>query len=221
MYTIRKLAALTLGFFAATASVRADDEVLRGTSPLPLEPGPGLPARIASQWDAYLLGQIENAKSQRSEFWQRDHSSAEAYARSLAPNRERLRRIVGAIDERVAFAAPELVAHVGEPAVRAETAGYTARAVRWPVLPDVHGEGLLLMPKGGIRGCVVAVPDAGQTPETLAGINPGLTPPSQFPRRLAENGFVVLIPTLLFMRTQGDLTKTLLAICCRSFLSSP
>jgi len=70
--------------------------------------------------------------------------------------------------------------------------------VRWPVLPGVYGEGLLLEPtKGEPKACVVAIPDADQTPEMIVGLAPGLSKESQFARILAEQGHRVVIPTLV------------------------
>src|SRR5262249_12552756 len=71
-------------------------------------------------------------------------------------------------------------------------------AVRWPVLAGVHGEGLLLEPRGKPVACVVALPDADATPEMAAGLAP--IPPGQgtpFARRLAQQGCRVLVPTLV------------------------
>ena len=44
---------------------------------------------------------------------------------------------------------------------------------------------------------IIALPDAGLTPEQIAGISPGVPAESQFARRLAENGYQVLIPVLI------------------------
>ena len=43
---------------------------------------------------------------------------------------------------------------------------------------------------------VVALPDADQLPETIAGLAPGLPAERQYARRLAEQGCQVLVPTL-------------------------
>ena len=61
----------------------------------------------------------------------------------------------------------------------------------------VYGEGLFLEPKGRPIACMVAIPDADQTPEMLTGLAPGLAPERQFARRLAENGCAVLVPVLI------------------------
>ena len=44
---------------------------------------------------------------------------------------------------------------------------------------------------------IVAIPDADQSPEMLAGLAPGVQPAGQFARRLAENGCQVLVPVLI------------------------
>ena len=56
---------------------------------------------------------------------------------------------------------------------------------------------LLLRPKQPPLAHVIAVPDADQTPEMLAGIAPGLEPEQQFARRLVELGCQVVVPLLI------------------------
>jgi dienelactone hydrolase len=65
------------------------------------------------------------------------------------------------------------------------------------VLEGVNGEGLLLRPKGEVKARVVALPDADQTPEMIAGLEPGVKPESQFARKLAESGCEVVVPMLI------------------------
>jgi len=72
--------------------------------------------------------------------------------------------------------------------------------VRWPVLKGVFGEGLLVRPKRAPVACVVALPDADQTPEQILGLAGGIEPDAQFARRLAENGFEVVVPALIDRR---------------------
>ena len=57
-----------------------------------------------------------------------------------------------------------------QPALIAETDLYKVYTVRWPVLPGVDGEGLLLQPTGKIKACVVAIPDADWSPEVIVGL---------------------------------------------------
>src|SRR5205085_12621482 len=62
---------------------------------------------------------------------------------------------------------------------------------------------LLLVPsKGKAVADLVAIPDAGVTPEQFTGLMPGLVAEAQYARRLAESGCRVLVPTLID-RTYG------------------
>jgi len=123
--------------------------------------------------------------------------------RELARNGNRpgglfhLRRIIGAVDARVDFEAPALVARLGGTAQVAEGHGYRVYAVRWPVLEGVEAEGLLLEPKGTPVARVVALGDADWTPEMLAGLAPGAPAELQFARQLAASGCLVLAPVLI------------------------
>ena len=95
------------------------------------------------------------------------------------------------------MAALEFPGSTTNPAKIAETESFTVQAVRWPVLEGVFAEGLWLEPKGKPVACIVAIPDADQTPEMLVGLAPRLAPERQFARRLAENGCEVLVPVLI------------------------
>lgn len=150
----------------------------------------------------FLLRETENSVAARNQFWQRDLSSPEAYVRSIAPNRQRLAQMLGVVDRRIPFSALELVATTRDPAIVAETAQFSVFAVRWPVLEGVTGEGLLLEPKSPLRAQIVALPDADQTPEQLAGIAPGIAPAKQWARALAAAGCRVVIPTLIDRRDE-------------------
>ena len=147
--------------------------------------------------DRFLLAEIEKSVAARARFWKRDFGSPEKYELSVKPNRERLAHILGVRDPRVAFDALELLATTAQPGVVGEGTGFRAYAVRWPAFADVHGEGLLLVPTGPKRADVIALPDADQTPEMIAGLAPGVPAESQFGRRLAESGCQVLIPVLI------------------------
>ena len=119
------------------------------------------------------------------------------YEASVAKNRARFARIISLVDGRVANPELEYIATTSRPAKLADTEKYTVYAVRWPVFDGVHGEGLLVQPKGSIRARIVALPDADQTPETIAGLVAGVPREFQYARRLAENGCLVIVPSLL------------------------
>jgi dienelactone hydrolase len=170
-------------------------QILPATQPLTAEGD--LSAQMVAGIDRFLLRETAAAVSTRMKFWLRDFSSPEAYVRSVATNRERLSKIIGAIDTRLPVGSLEYVSSTTSPALVAETDRFMVHAVRWPVLEGVFGEGLWLKPKMPPVARVVAIPDADQTPEMIAGLAPGLPPERQFARRLAENGCEVLVPVLI------------------------
>lgn len=185
------------GYGAVTA-----DEPLAGTQPLTRQDD--LAAAMVDGIDRFLLRETAAAPERSAAYWQRDRSSREAYQASVQAQREQLAHILGVVDPRAEFAAPELLATTERSAVVGRGAGFEAWAVRWPVLPGVHGEGLLLVPTDGAPVAdVVAIPDCEQSPEQLAGLTEGIAAESQLARRLAESGCRVLVPVLID-RTAGE-----------------
>lgn len=184
-----------VGWSIAAEKPPADPSPLAGTAALTWDGD--IASRLVDSSDRFLLGETEKSVGRRAASWHRDTSSAEKYVASIEPNRQRLRHILGLRDPRVAFEAPEIIATAGEPAQLSQGAGYKVYAVRWPAFGDVYGEGLLLVPTGKKLADVVAIPDADQTPEMLAGLVESTTGESQFARRLAESACRVLVPMLI------------------------
>jgi dienelactone hydrolase len=145
----------------------------------------------------FLDRELAASVAQRQAHWKRDLSSPEAYAASVAPNRERFVRIIGAVGPRVAPVALVYVSAPDSPAKVAESPAVEFYAVRWDVYHGVEAEGLLLEPRKAVRANIVALADPAVSPEQFAGIAPGLAPELQGARRLAEEGCRVLVPTLL------------------------
>jgi len=169
---------------------------LTGTQRLTL--GGDITSELVAGVDRFLLRETARSVEQRAAFWKRDFSSPEAYGRSIQTNRERLAFILGARDQRVSAPAMELLATVDQPALVGHGSGYEIHAVRWPAFGSVHGEGLLLTPTGRVPVAdLVALPDAGQTPEQICGLVDGVPAESQYARRLAESGCRVIVPTIL------------------------
>ena len=148
----------------------------------PLAEQGDLAAKMVEGIDKYLMREIADSVEKRKQYWKLDFSSPEAYLKSVQPNRERLKKILGVVDERVPFTDLEYVSGLKTPALVAETATYKVFAVRWPVLPGVDGEGLLLEPKNKVAARVVALPDADWTPEMLVGLAPGVPAEAQSAR---------------------------------------
>jgi dienelactone hydrolase len=140
----------------------------------------------------YLDRQTQEVRKAREELWDRADRM-----RFVTESRERFRKIIGAVDQRLPTKALELVESTSSPAQIATGRGFKVLRVRWPVFEGVHGEGLLLQPDGLPAARIVAIPDADWTPEMLVGLTPGVAPAAQFARRLAESGCQVVIPTLI------------------------
>jgi dienelactone hydrolase len=170
---------------------------LPGTKPLTTKDD--LAAAMVAGIDRDLDRRLADAVKERAKLWNLDISSPAAYEKSLQPHRERLRRLIGVVEARVAPVELEFIATSSQPALVAETEHIQIFQVRWPVLPGVEGEGLLLRPRqaGRPHAHVIALPDADQTPEMIAGLAPGLPPEAQYARRLAVEGCEVLVPTLI------------------------
>jgi dienelactone hydrolase len=183
------LAGVSLPLFAQPV------ETLPGTQPLTWDGD--LSAKMVAGIDQFLVREIERSVRERQKFWRRDFSSHEACEKSIRSNRLRLQKYIGAVDALSPVKALEYVSSTASPQLVAETDTYRVYAVRWPLFDGVRGEGLLLQPKSEPVARIVAIPDADQTPEMLAGLAPGLPPESQFARRLAENGCQVVVPVLI------------------------
>ena len=180
---MRKLALLLL-FFGLSAAVAADDaHPLPDTEPL--DAADDLSMQNLARVDRYLLQQINASPEKRAAFWNRDFSSPEAYRRSVQANRERLRRLIGAVDERRAPRDLQLVATLGTPSLIAETTKFRILAVKWSVCDGFEAEGRLYEPTGNPGALVVAVRDAYGTGGSFLG------------QRLAEAGCRVLVPMLI------------------------
>jgi dienelactone hydrolase len=182
----------------ALAGLAVAQSTLPGAAPLTAQGD--LALQMVDAINADLLRKTSAASAHRSEYWKRDYRSRADYERSVAPNRERFRKAIGAVDPRVSVDALEYISSSTTQALVAEGAGYKIFAVRWPVFHGVTGAGLLLQPNSAPLARVVALPDGDDSPEMLAGIAKGIRPEAQFARRLAENGCQVLIPALIDRR---------------------
>ncbi len=155
-----------------------------------------LHVRLMDGAHRYIDRRIDQSIETRQRFWNRDFSSVEDYEASVKPNRDRFTRNIGIVDKRVQVKM-EYAGDIADPAVIAETDNYQVYQIRWSVLDTVTGEGLLVRPRSEAMGHVIAIPDADQTPEQIMGLADGVAPEAQFARRLAENGYQVIVPTLL------------------------
>jgi dienelactone hydrolase len=177
------LAALLLAFTAARAQPPV---VLPGTEPL--TETADLARLTNAGWHAFLDNEIALTRDTRAVRWSRDLTSPAAYARSVAPNRGRLRRMLGAIDSRVPAPRFEIISARADGGPFAEDDVARIWSVRWPALDGVDGEGLLVRPHVAATALIVLVPDASETPDAFAR--------RPLVRRLAASGAHIVIPAL-------------------------
>src|SRR4051794_32920386 len=83
------------------ATAKGDDFTvpLPGTEPLTWEGD--LADRMMDGLHKFVEAKITTAIEKRDFQWNRDASSPAAYERSIAPNRQRLRKLIGLVDQRV------------------------------------------------------------------------------------------------------------------------
>jgi cephalosporin-C deacetylase-like acetyl esterase len=180
------------------ASAQPAPATLPGTIPLTIEKP--LDELMVAGIDRFSLAEIAAAREQRESRWKRDVTSADAYEKSLAPYREKFRTIIGAVDQRlkgINFEKPVAPRHAN--AIGDQTPpSSTVQVNRWPVLPGITGEGLVLIPEQpNWKGMVIAIPDSRWSPDIYSGAVAGdAKPASLLPQVLVENGYLVVIPTL-------------------------
>ena len=174
---------------------RAAADPLPGTKPLEMQGD--LAEQMVAGIDRFLLSEIAESVGKRPRHWKRDASSPAKYNESVAPNRARLAKMIGAADPR------EKVD--GDRAARHHLASrrWSAAAKTSRRLPCAG------RPCGACtaRGCCWCpsssrpwptwwpFPTPIKRPSNWRAA-PGIAPESQFARRLAESGCRVLIPAL-------------------------
>jgi dienelactone hydrolase len=148
--------------------------------------------RMKEGINIFLTDYTKKVVKERDKLWNRNLSSPAAYRASVATNRNHLRQIIGAIDQR-SVPKMTILGKPGEAGKIAETNKCAIYRVEWDVMGGLKSEGLLLIPKGKITASVVVVPDADESPESYSGLEKG----SGLALRLAEGGAQVLIPVLV------------------------
>ena len=195
----RGITFLTAMLLCPLTTLYAADQVLPETASLTIQQP--LDEVMVAGLHRFCLRELAASRERRGVRWNRDVSSTQAYAASVAGNRERFRVAIGAVDPRLTTdpSTPhrfELVTSLDQSSAIARNRQVTVHSVRWPVLDGVTAEGLLLMPET-LRAGVVALPDADWTPDMFCGVSDGLPESVQFVRRLAEAGCLVVIPSLI------------------------
>ena len=96
-------------------SVVLAQTTLPGTAPLTAEGD--LAEQMVEGIKRYLLRETDASVEKRSRLWNRNYGSLESYDQSVAANRERFAKIIGAVDARVAEVELHLDATLSTPAL--------------------------------------------------------------------------------------------------------
>lgn len=147
--------------------------------------------------DRFLDQELAASIQKRSQKWKLDTTSPVAFSKSVEANRERLKYLLGAVEVRPKNPQMEYISGPAQSARVGQGPGFEIFAVRWHAFAKVDAEGLLLVPTGIPKADVVALPDADQSPEQIAGLAQGLQADLQYARRLAAQGCRVLVPVLI------------------------
>jgi len=180
-----------------------------------------LAADMVQRADDFLLRETESLAVARPQRLRAELVAAgKKWKAPLDARRKQLRYALGLVDDRPAFDSPQLVATVNQPTLLAGGNGVNVMAVRWPATAGLTGEGLLLQPaNGSYLASVVVIPDADQTPEMLAGLEPGVPDGQQLARILAQSGCRVLSPALINRKLSARKRRAVMTN--REFLHRP
>ena len=118
----------------------------------------------------------------------------------LEQKKQTLKKILGIIDSPKITEDLELLETLNKPALIFENKQYKILKIRWQVVAGLHGEGLLIEPKGKPIAQMVAIPPPDITPESFCGLTNDKSIPMG--KILADLGCRVIVPTLID-RKQG------------------
>ncbi len=170
---LRSLPLLVLALVAAPSAAAE----LPGTKPLTTEGD--LAALMVSGMHKYLDRELAASAKKRDIAWK---------ATDLRAKREKLRKILGVVDERVQPRFEEVTPLNGNAKLH-EIENCKFVHIRWSVMPGIDAEGIYIRGAGDkSRGVVIAIPDSSETAESFS---------RGFPLHIAMNGFDVYIPTLI------------------------
>src|SRR5258706_5120520 len=125
-----EIVSLSLGtILAFNGAFAADPTTLPGTQPLTMEGD--MASNLVAGVDKFLLRELDKSVEHRAKFWHRDFSNADAYNKSIEPNRQRLAKILGVADPRHSPVVMERVAENRDTALVGRGDGFEIFNVRW------------------------------------------------------------------------------------------
>ncbi|MBX3443597.1 MAG: hypothetical protein KF774_14415 [Planctomyces sp.] len=160
----------------------------------PLELDAPLDVVMVQGINAFAEQEIGLSRDRRARHWNRDYTSPEAYAASIAANRERFRTIIGAVNPRAE--APRVLFDFGPTTTerRQRTPRYSR--LRADVLPGVSVE-FVDFARDPNAARMILIPDAEWAPEEVAMRLPAEAGRSRTARRIFDHGIGMFVPQLI------------------------
>jgi cephalosporin-C deacetylase-like acetyl esterase len=175
---MRVIAFFMLCLLSGSVVMGQDGGSLPGTGRLTLaEP---LDVVMVRGINAFAEAEIGLSRERRGRYWTPDYSTPLAYQKSIEPNRQRFRKIIGTVEERYEKPVIDVLERVR--GVDLPNGWYE----RVPVADGVHAEFVSIL--GGGPHQVIVVPDADWAPEQVTSEVEGLAEELQVARRLADRG---------------------------------
>ncbi|MCF6286682.1 MAG: hypothetical protein L3K26_16035, partial [Candidatus Hydrogenedentes bacterium] len=163
---------------------------LAGTAPLNMTGD--LAEQMVSGIHRDLDKRIADVRVQRTTRW--GHGVTDAAF--ITERRTELATILGTVDKRLP-AVMETVGQPGNTGPVAEGEGYAVYPVRWPVFDGVFGEGYLVEPTGTATASLLVLPDADEEPESVLGLNDGVSLRSKALHQFASTGCRIVVLSLV------------------------
>lgn len=192
MKTIRFLAVLVV--FCGNSASQAQS-IIR--NPEPLEIKGDIASHLVDGVDRFLLREIAEADGARVSGWKAGADAAGSKEKYFATKRSEFSKMLGIRDTRVGPEPPRLLATAAQSSLLGKNDQFEVHAISMPVLDGLTLQGLWLRPLGEITGNMVVVPDADQTPESLAGLTDDLPVSEQIARQFASRGQQVVVPVII------------------------
>lgn len=160
---------------------------------------------LRNETEDYLRRVVMDYEPRQEQYWQRDYSSLESFAKSVEGNRQRWRETIGLFEGDDSELDPVL-----EP--WCETEDFSAWWVSIGLLAGLRGRAILALPKGNKekRPLVIAQHGIGSSPERVFGLDDPSDIYKGYGRRLVEEGFAVIAPMNI---TQGAPRARLERLC--------
>ena len=144
----------------------------------------------------FLAQETNNSLAKIADKWNPNFKNDLEFSKSIEANRQSLKKMVGLVDQRKLPNMQVINSKSLNPIIK-ENENCTISAVTWSVLGDMQAEGILLTPKGDIKGLTIVQLDADMVPEDFLKYDITIQSNSISLRTLVNAGMLILIPTLV------------------------